>query len=157
AKAEHIIRYMMGKPLDFGPGKDYAYSNFGYCLLGRVVEQVSGQSYENYVRGAILNPLGMKHTRLGKSLLSERAPGEVKYYDREHFGPAVVGPNLGKKVPTPYGAFYIEAMDAHGGWISSAPDLLRFACSYDKTPPHRLLKPADVALTFARPKGPSGY
>jgi N-acyl-D-amino-acid deacylase len=157
ATAEQIIRYLMGKPLDFTPGKQYVYSNFGYCVLGRVIEKVSGRSYEDYVRKAILTPLGMKHTRLGKTLPGQRAPGEVKYYDAGHRGPAVVGPDLGKKVPTPYGTWYIEAMDAHGGWVSSAPDLLRFACSFDRTAPHKLLGPADVKLAFARPKGPAGY
>ncbi|MCP3694044.1 MAG: beta-lactamase family protein, partial [Planctomycetaceae bacterium] len=38
ARAEHVIRFMMGKPLDFDPGTRYAYSNYGYCLLGRVIE-----------------------------------------------------------------------------------------------------------------------
>src|SRR5439155_302704 len=101
-------------------------------------------------------PLGMKHTRLGKTLPAQRAAGEVKYYDK-HTGSAVVGPDLGKKVALPYGAWYIEAMDAHGGWIASAPDLLRFACSFDNTTTHRLLKPADINLMFARPKGPAGF
>jgi N-acyl-D-amino-acid deacylase len=155
AKADQIISYVMGKPLDFTPGKDYVYSNFGYCVLGRLIEKVSGHSYEEQVRRSILNPLGMKHTRVGKTLLAQRAPGEVKYYDK-HRDIAVVGPDRGKKVPLPYGAWYIEAMDAHGGWIASAPDLLRFACSFDKTG-HRLLKPADINLMFARPKGPAGY
>ena len=35
----------MGKPLDFNPGTAYAYSNFGYCVLGRVIEAVSGKPY----------------------------------------------------------------------------------------------------------------
>ncbi|HYT92757.1 MAG TPA: serine hydrolase domain-containing protein [Gemmataceae bacterium] len=156
ATADQILSYMMGKPLDFTPGKDYIYSNYGYCVLGRLIEKVSGQSYEDYVRQAVLTPLGMKHTRVGKTLLAQRAPGEVKYYDK-HKGIAVVGPDLGKKAPSPYGAWYIEAMDAHGGWIASAPDLLRFACSFDKTAPQRLLKPANINLMFARPKGPAGY
>ena len=38
-----IIRYMLGKPLDFDPGTRYVYSNFGYCLLGRVIEAVTGK------------------------------------------------------------------------------------------------------------------
>ena len=41
---------MLCRPLDFDPGSEYAYSNFGYCLLGRVIEKRSGQDYETYVR-----------------------------------------------------------------------------------------------------------
>ena len=37
ARPEHIIRYMLGRKLDFDPGQNYKYSNFGYCLLGRVI------------------------------------------------------------------------------------------------------------------------
>lgn len=38
-----IIRYMLGRPLDFTPGVRFAYSNFGYCVLGRIIEKSSGQ------------------------------------------------------------------------------------------------------------------
>ncbi len=57
ASAEAVIRYMLGQPLDFDPGTRYAYSNFGYCVLGRVIEQVSGLSYEKLVRTRILAPI----------------------------------------------------------------------------------------------------
>ena len=38
-----ILRYMLAQPLDFEPGARFAYSNFGYCLLGRAIEKVSGR------------------------------------------------------------------------------------------------------------------
>lgn len=41
------------------PGEQYAYSNIGYWLLGRIVEQVTGQSYTEYVKGNVLPPLGL--------------------------------------------------------------------------------------------------
>ncbi len=53
---KQIIRYTMGKPLDFAPGTAYAYSNFGYCVLGRVIEAVSGKPYHEFVRQKILAP-----------------------------------------------------------------------------------------------------
>ncbi|MBL7038705.1 MAG: beta-lactamase family protein [Pirellulaceae bacterium] len=59
-RPEHIVCYMLGQPLDFDPGTKYAYSNFGYCVLGRVIEQVSGEPYEQYVRKHVLAPLGIK-------------------------------------------------------------------------------------------------
>ena len=46
---KQIIRYVLGKPLDFAPGTAYAYSNFGYCVLGRVIEAVTRMPYHRYV------------------------------------------------------------------------------------------------------------
>lgn len=41
-----VIRYMLAERLDFTPGSRFAYSNFGYELVGRIVEKISGQSYD---------------------------------------------------------------------------------------------------------------
>jgi N-acyl-D-amino-acid deacylase len=131
ANQEQIIRYMMGKPLDHDPGKKEVYSNFGYCVLGRVIERASGEKYEDYVKKHLLKPLGITGMRLGHTLEEQRAKGEVKYYDAGE-GRAVRGPQFGKKVPFPYGAWNLEAMDAHGGWIASAVDVARFASALDE-------------------------
>ena len=45
--------------LSFEPGRKFAYSNIGYWLLGKIVEQVTGQSYADYVRTNIFRPLGL--------------------------------------------------------------------------------------------------
>src|SRR5208283_914848 len=106
-----IISYMVGKPLDFDPGTAYVYSNFGYCVLGRVIEAVSGKPYHELVREKILAPLGIRGMQLGKNLLRDRAPGEVKYYDSRHrTGRAISGPKIGEQVPLPYGVECIETM-----------------------------------------------
>ena len=158
AEPEHIIRYMRGQPLDFTPGERYAYSNFGYCLLGRVIEKVSGQPYGDYVREHVLAPVGARSTLLGRSDASARADGEVKYYDeKELSGKAVIAPQLGKTVPLPYGTWYHEALDAHGGWISSAIDLVRFASAFDDTSSSKLLNPRSRATMFARPAAAAGF
>lgn len=158
ARADHIVRYMAGKPLDFGPGQRHAYSNFGYCLLGRVIEAVAGKGYEEYVRAEVLAPLGVTRMRLGKTLPEGRAAGEVRYYDeRGRTAPCVVGPQLGKPVPTPYGAWSLEAMDAHGGWVGSAVDLVRFAAAFDDPARSKVLSRDGVATMFAWPDGAAGY
>ncbi len=153
-----IVRYMAGQPLDFDPGARHAYSNFGYCLLGRVIERVSGQAYEQYVQEQVLQPLGLTDMRLGKTLLADRAKNEVRYYEAgDRRATAVVGPDFGKPVPQPYGAWWHETLDAHGGWIASAEDLVRFAAAFDNPAQCPVLNAVSVALMFARPPGAAGF
>src|ERR1043166_9468203 len=78
AHQKEIIGYMLGQPLDFEPGTRYAYSNFGYCLLGRVIEKLGRMPYESFVRREVLEPMGIHRMRLGASLEAERAKGEVR-------------------------------------------------------------------------------
>lgn len=130
ADQDEIIINMLAQPLDFAPGERQAYSNFGYCLLGRVIARVSGQEYEDFVKEHVLDPSGARTMRQGRSLLSNRAPGEVRYYS-PYRGPSVFAETLGKRVPYPYGGWNVEAMDSHGAWLASVIDLARFAVAFD--------------------------
>ncbi|MFH5883948.1 serine hydrolase domain-containing protein [Halalkalibaculum sp. DA3122] len=60
--ARAYIDRVMRVPLQFDPGTDYAYSNVGYALLGMIVEQVSGQGYEQFLREELLLPAGLTET-----------------------------------------------------------------------------------------------
>jgi N-acyl-D-amino-acid deacylase len=90
--------------------------------------------------------------RIGHTLPDERAPGEVCYYD---FAGARQAPSVFPSRPGqtagPYGGFYLEAMDSHGGWIASAIDLVRFMAHLDGTLKPAPLNPATVAEMLARP------
>lgn len=153
AQAGQIIRYMLGRPLDFAPGEQTSYSNFGYCLLGRVIEQVTGQRYDEAVRAQIWDPLSLHRPRLGRTLAADRAAGEVTYSVRkDRTGPAVVG-EVGQPVPLPYGAWALEPMDSHGGWIASAIDLVRFGAALDATAPLPLLGEEFRQAIWERPAG----
>jgi hypothetical protein len=59
------------------PGETLHYSNSGYVLLGRVIEKVSGKSYEDYLTENILRPAGMTHTTVDHAadLVLNRASG----------------------------------------------------------------------------------
>lgn len=72
-----VIELFKNKPLNFQPGKGHRYSNSGYILLGYIVEQVSGKSYEAFLTESIFEPLGMKNTGYGHTahVLSHRASG----------------------------------------------------------------------------------
>jgi CubicO group peptidase (beta-lactamase class C family) len=119
----HKLSYPPGSP----PAGEGNYSNFGYCILGRIIEAVSGQTYEAYVRQAILSPVGITRMQIGHSLIEGRAANEVYYYDVP-FARTVKSIFPSKdQVPAPYGAFNVETGDSNGGWIASATDLARFA------------------------------
>lgn len=148
ADCKSIIEYMLGQPLDFAPGSQYAYSNFGYCVLGQVIEVTSGLNYEKYVQTHILEPLGIKNMQLGSTQLPAQLPGEVHYYAGEENTQSVFGED-GELVPRPYGGFYLEAMDAHGGWVGSATDLVVFASALEGNSGDSLLKPESLTLILS--------
>src|SRR5208337_974116 len=75
------IRYKLTKPLDFTPDSKSSYSNVGYCVLGRVIEKVSGKKYYDYVRDEVLAPMQIKGIATAYTLESQRQPREMKYYD----------------------------------------------------------------------------
>ena len=137
ASAETIIRYMKGMPLDFDPGERHVYSNFGYAILGRVIERVSGMRYEEYVRARVLQPVGADRTRQGKTRMSDALTDEVKYYLPGEPGLGMTAPRVASvypgegTAPVNYGGYYLEAADASGAWVSSTVDLLRFMAGVD--------------------------
>lgn len=102
--------------LEAAPGKRYAYSNFGYFLLGRVIEQISGVPYGEYVRQQVLGPLGITDMQLARK---KAVPGEVHYY--------------GQGRDDPYGV-PVELHDANGGWIATPTDLVHFALGVFSAP-----------------------
>jgi CubicO group peptidase (beta-lactamase class C family) len=127
-----VIDYMKGQPLDHDPGTVYAYSNFGYCLLGRIIEALTGLTYEQYMQTNVLHPAGIWDMRLGKSLLADADPAEVDYDDSfRRIVPTVMGTNGPSMVPIQYGGFNLSTMDSHGGWLATAADLVRFSSSFD--------------------------
>lgn len=117
--AELISWTLNNQPLKNLPGRVYAYSNFGYCLLGRVIEKITGQSYCDYVQKTILSRCGISDMRIAGNTLEERASREVTYYGQ---GP---GP-----YQNPY-EINVTRMDSHGGWIATAADLVHFAIHVD--------------------------
>jgi N-acyl-D-amino-acid deacylase len=154
----NIVRYMMGQPLDFEPGERYAYSNLGYLVLARVLEAVTRQSYAAYIKNEVLRPLGIKSMRLGRALATNRADGEVKYYDRQRrSGPALYPPSIGKQVPIQYGAQNFEGFEAHGGWIASAVELVKFAAAFDDDRDCPILRPKAIKQMWSRPDGAAGH
>jgi D-alanyl-D-alanine carboxypeptidase len=102
-----IARTLQTLPLIAAPGERFAYSNFGYCVLGRVIEKVSGRSYERYVRQHVLEPAGVRAMQIAAPAPAE---DEVRYYSQDRQDPYLLP---------------IARMDSHGGWIATPSDLVR--------------------------------
>lgn len=149
------IRFMAGQPLAFAPGSAFAYSNFGYCLLGRVIEAISGQSYEAFVQQRILRPARLNGFSPGKTL--SPLPKEVTYSSTpgNEKGESVFDSRPGM-VEWPYGGWSLENMDAHGGWTATAVDMLRFVLALDgRVPGVRLLDGASYRTMLEHPPAPA--
>jgi N-acyl-D-amino-acid deacylase len=160
ATARTIIRYAMGDSLEFDPGTQYCYSNFGYNILGRIIEKISGKNYEQYVKEEILSPAGIRNMQTAKTRSILRIPNEVKYYTENQTKYWSVLDEEEEQVTEAYGGdYFIEVMDSHGGWIASAEDLAKFVTSVDPltTRPHILGKET-VAMMLSEPmvKPPDG-
>jgi CubicO group peptidase (beta-lactamase class C family) len=122
-------------PLSYPPGQHWAYSNFGYCVLGRVIEQVSGQSYADYVQANVLAPSGINGMRIAANSIKQRADNEVVYY--------------GQYGEDPY-KMNVTRMDSHGGWIATPSNLVQFLDHLGSPNMPSLLKP-DTIHTMVTP------
>jgi CubicO group peptidase (beta-lactamase class C family) len=74
---QQIFEAFQDRELEFQPGTKWKYSDWGYCLLGLVIEKVTGQSYESVLREQIFAPLGMNDSGYDHSeiALKNRASG----------------------------------------------------------------------------------
>ncbi|MGW4642816.1 serine hydrolase domain-containing protein [Sphaerisporangium sp. NPDC004334] len=143
----NIMDYTSRYTLDFKPGDRYAYSNYGYMLLGKVVEKVTGLPYATYVQQNVLAPVKITRMVQGRTAQSLRRSSELPYYS-EMASATTVLDNSGAQVPMPYGGFNLENMAAHGAWLSSAVDMAKFTTIFDAP---GLLTSSSITQVFAPP------
>ena len=127
---EDAMTIFQDRSLAFQPGTAFGYTSYGYVVLGRVIEEVSGLSYEEYLRTHIWEPAGMEHT--GIEVAGENYPGKAALYHRRDNGkirPAKAT-DLSDRVPG-------------GGLYSTVTDLLRFG---DAVLDGRLITAESLAL-----------
>ncbi|MFK7750234.1 MAG: serine hydrolase [Kordia sp.] len=113
-RKQHINWVLRRRNPTHKPGTYYQYSNFGYNLLGRIIEKKTGKSYESYLRNSILKKCGISQMFIGNNKKKDAHYKEVVYYsDRK-----------------PYD-LQMTRMDSHGGWIGSSVDLMKFMVRVD--------------------------
>ena len=151
----NIIKYMNGVAVAHEPGTTYAYSNYGYLLLAQIIERVSGLTYEKYA-ATVFTPIGIRTMRQGKTLLQNRAAGEV-FYHSKYANPSVMD-NSGAVLPLPYGGGNnIENFDGLGSWVMSAIDAARWLSNLDApTSANAILNQTSINRMLALPENFQG-
>ncbi len=122
---DDVISFVLKRHLPYKPGTRFDYSNFGYSLLGRIVEELTGEGYEEWVQEEVLEPNGIKDMQIAGSFEKDKAKNEVKYYDYSPDNEQLSFSGTGKKVYKPYGADDIEMLGPAGGWMATSVDLMR--------------------------------
>ncbi len=137
-----VAAYMYGQPLEFVPGTVVytrqpdgkyvvsgtgAYSNFGYMLLGMVVEAVSGLPFVDYLRSTVLAPLGLSDVAVSRILAGPAWPNEVGY-DEPNIGLTPFDPASSGLVPAVDGGegLITEVFDAPSGLMTCAHSMATF-------------------------------
>lgn len=145
-------RMMMTIPMQYAPGTQYSYSNFNYCMLGLIINKVTGfpgsSGYEAYMKQQLLTPYGITSMRIGDNTPGKQPSNEVRYYFFEPESKS--NPNLGRiNDGLPYGHTHLLHKNfSDGGWVASAPDLARFLQALGK---RKILTPDMIRVMSAKP------
>jgi CubicO group peptidase (beta-lactamase class C family) len=111
---EDYIRLFGSRPVRFEPGNRWEYSNYGFVILGAVIDRVSGQNYYDYVRDHIFTPAGMSST--GSNPPDKPVPDRSVEYTKQ--GGSAWRPNTDS---------HPNQGTSAGGATTTVGDLLRFA------------------------------
>lgn len=146
-QAKLISSTIENVPLTSQPGTQWIFSNFGYCILGRVIEQVAGQPYAAYVQANILAACGITDMQIARNSERDRASNEAVY--------------IGQYSEDPY-KINISRMDSTAGWIASSTQLIQFVNHVAGAPGiPALLKPETIQTMItpapAYPQGDARY
>lgn len=128
---DQIISYALSQRLSFSPNTGTRYSNLGYLILSRLIEQVTQQSYEEYVKENILKPIGIYDMHLANNYYEERYQNEVRYYEPLDSDPIESYDGSGRFLPRSYGGNNIRGLLGAGGWVASSSELLKLVAAID--------------------------
>jgi CubicO group peptidase (beta-lactamase class C family) len=128
---DRVIEFALSQRLGFTPGGSTKYSNVGYLILTRIIEKLSGMSYEEYCQKNILYPSGCYDMHLAKNLYQDKYPNEVRYYEPHDATPIPAYNNSGDTLYRRYGGNNIEGLYGAGGWVSSASEFVMFVSHID--------------------------
>lgn len=129
-----LMKCTLKKPLGHLPGTSQSYSNFGYLLLSMIIEELSGQSYEDFIQENVLRPAGCMDFHIANNYYKDKYSNEVRYYTQSNDTPVPEYNNSGREVVRCYGGNDIRALSGAGAWVGSTPELALFVASIDGRP-----------------------
>lgn len=109
---EQAMNVFQDRELAFEPGSEYNYTTYGYVVLGRVIEVLSGSSYEDYMQEHIWNVLGMQNTGVDRYLENKEHHSNL-YHKKRKKAKLRKPNNLSNRIPG-------------GGFYSTVGDMLLF-------------------------------
>jgi len=130
------MRYILGLPLQFDPGAERHYSNVGFLALGLIVEELTGQNVDDFVRSQIIEPFvwcPVSEVVSGRTFPDDRDSREPWYQPFPIPLPSVFSdePCLPASLAlATEGAWYQEGLKGFGGIVTSTTVLLHMAQSY---------------------------
>ena len=125
--SQHVLSWRLG----YDPGTSSDYSNYGYLLLSMIIEKVTGENYERWIRENVLYPAGCFDMHIGKNSYDQRFPNETRYFPTRTEGKVQKYDNSGQMVERVYGGNDISALLGAGGWVASAPEIAKLVASID--------------------------
>ncbi len=129
---DDYCRLVLGKRLRYAPGKGQTYSNFGYMLLSAIIEEVSGQSYEEFIQENVLRPCGCVDMHIAGNYYEDRRSNESRYFTHAGNGKTVREYNgSDRMVERCYGGNDINLLQGAGAWVCSAAELALLVASID--------------------------
>lgn len=131
---DKLIECTLKRSLSYMPGTSQAYSNFGYLLLSKVIETLSGESYEDYIQRNVLKPAGCLDFHIAGNYYKDKYPSEVRYYVPVNEMPVEEYSNSGRMVTRCYGGNDIHNLSGAGAWVASVPEIMKLVASVDGKP-----------------------
>lgn len=117
--------------LRWKPGTSSRYSNLGYLILSSVIEKLSGREYEDYIKTAIFEPLGIYDIHIAENFPEDRDEHEVYYYDGSDSDFIKAYDGSEDWVEKANGGNDVKALLGAGAWVASPVELLRLVAAVD--------------------------
>lgn len=134
-EAEDFYKVVLNRRLKFAPGSWQSYSNFGYLLLSKIIEKVSGMPYDEFIRTAVLAPAGCYDMHIAGTYYEDKRDNEVRYYTHEGDGKYIEEyTDSDVMVERCYGGNNIPLLSGAGAWCGSPAEIARFVASIDGRP-----------------------